>query len=785
MSMMEIEEDPSTANLGQSVKYSTEDILPQSAEKIYPALVYPREFHRKPNDNDMKNATNWCKTHISAASLYSLDELFDAFTHGRCVIPAQVKLGEPDNAGKRKMQFVSANYICIDIDDTEEKADPVKVFYRLLPAGLFYTFSHGMPGKGNRFRLFYLFDKRVTNAEDYKFLSDALCSELKSKGLNADKRPPILPMRTGLGDPKINKKADPLDTDHYIKKGRELFNRRADKWEKDKKRHCNFTLEQIRDMIETIGPIPTGSASYSEWIKICLALKNMTKYETVLPDGSVFTDEVGRELCDYICDGERPDSFWDYELSAEGDSSVGSIYYAAKEHGWKPNRPVVVPEQDFADKKGPSLIFNEKNNIRPIAANFRSIIDYHFPGYFGLDEFSHQIAVLKKFPWDNGAVPRVWDGSLDDACLCTFISEHYAGLNNPQVMRTTFETMAKENSFHPVRDYLNALKWDGTPRLDTLYIDYLGAEDKDYSRWVARKGLVAAVARVMEPGCKFDETIVLTGKPGIGKSQLLKVLGKKWFSNSRNTFKSKDDRQMLQGLWIYEAQELEGFSDAGIKTLKAFFSTETDRFRPPYGKTTIDYPRQCVCFGSTNENDFLQDITGNRKYWPVSCNGAKVTKSIYDELPKEVDQIWAEAMTRYQLGEKIYLTKEQEEIAAQVQSQFMEDNGDLGLIEDFISKPITDDWYNLKAYQQINTLNGDPIFGSSKKVERERVCALEIAVLCFGVKLNQRNYQDRKLIKDINRIMSYMPGWVKFKNPRRFGVYGNQRGYKRIEGADK
>src|SRR5690606_2790431 len=262
-------------------------------------------------------------------------------------------------------------------------------------------------------------------------------------------------------------------------------------------------------------------------------------------------------------------------------------------------------------------------------------------------------------PWDPRKERRQWT-DVDDAGLRHYLERVY-GITGKDRIFDALSLCAHKNRINDVKDYLTSLKWDGVKRLDTLLIDYLGAEDNVYTRAVIRKSLAAAVARVMTPGCKYDYVPILVGPQGIGKSTFLRLLGKDWYSDSLQTFEGKEASEMIQGVWINELGELSGLSRAEINAVKQFLSRTEDIFREPYGRRTNRYPRRCVFFGTTNEDEFLRDRTGNRRFWPVVVGVQEPKKNVFRDLPEEVDQIWAEAFLAWQLGEPLYLTGEAEQ----------------------------------------------------------------------------------------------------------------------------
>ncbi len=205
--------------------------------------------------------------------------------------------------------------------------------------------------------------------------------------------------------------------------------------------------------------------------------------------------------------------------------------------------------------------------------------------------------------------------------------------------------VAHERLCHPVRDYLSSLVWDGTPRLATWLTRYLGVEDTPYTRTVGSSWLISAVARVYQPGCKADHVLVLEGEQGTGKSTALSILAGAWFADTPIDLGSKDAYQALRGKWIVELGELASLRKADVERAKAFFSASTDTYRPSYGRRSVDVPRQCVFAGSTNLDAYLQDATGNRRFWPIRTGAIDL-----DALRRDRDQIWAEALDAYNAG---------------------------------------------------------------------------------------------------------------------------------------
>jgi predicted P-loop ATPase len=221
---------------------------------------------------------------------------------------------------------------------------------------------------------------------------------------------------------------------------------------------------------------------------------------------------------------------------------------------------------------------------------------------------------------------------------------------------TVISDEARRNAFHPVRDYLAGLMWDGVPRLDTWLTTLGGAKDTPYTRAVGRIMLLAAVKRVRQPGCKFDEIIVIEGPQGANKSSALQLLAVKedWFADDMPLgARGKEMIEAIAGRWIVEASELAGMSKAEVEHVKANASRRVDRGRMSYERCVSEKARQCIIVGTTNSYHYLRDLTGNRRFWPVSCGAFDL-----DALARDRDQLWAEAAHRSAEGETIRLPKE-------------------------------------------------------------------------------------------------------------------------------
>ncbi len=392
------------------------------------------------------------------------------------------------------------------------------------------------------------------------------------------------------------------------------------------------------------------------------------------------------------------------------------------------------------------------------------------------DEFASCGMTLGRLPWDQREEKRRWK-DVDDAGFYRYVEVFY-GLTGREKLDNALMLVSAQNRINDVKQYLKGLTWDGVKRLDTLLSEYLGAEDTAYTRAVMRKSLCAAVGRAVAGGIKYDYMPIFSGPQGIGKSTFLRILGKDWFSDSLTTFEGKEAAELIQGTWINEIGELSAFTKQETQVIKQFLSKTDDIYRAAYGRRTDKYPRRCVFFGTSNDSEFLKDATGNRRFWPVDVGVHPAKKSVWNQLPQEVDQIWAEAYLYWTMGEPLFLPKEIEDLAKHQQEKHRESSGKEGIILDFLERKVPSNWDTLDLQKRRMFWNGNlKLEDGVELVSREKVCAAEIWVECFGSELR---YMKRSDSTEINNILLCLKGWERIKTPRRFGVYGQQRGFERV-----
>lgn len=422
------------------------------------------------------------------------------------------------------------------------------------------------------------------------------------------------------------------------------------------------------------------------------------------------------------------------------------------------------------------LTVNAKGQFEATIDNVGLILlhDPEIKDRYYFDAFRERPVVAGDLPWQPIAT-RATDcwSDADDAGLRWHLEKVYK-IDSAVKIRDAVELAMLQRTRHPVKEYLESLLWDGVKRADTLFIDYLGAEDNEYTRQVTRKALLGAVARIFRPGCKHDHMLVLVGPQGCRKSTTIAKLGKTWFSDSLYTLSGKDAYEQLQGYWLLEMGEMAATRKAELEQIKQFMSKQTDSYRAAYARRTQEHPRQCAFFGSTNDDEFLRDPTGGRRFWPVvvTDRGKEMADSLTEEV---VDQIWAEIVVRYEAGEQWYLSDKVEAMARKVQEEHTEMNGKQGLVENFLDTLLPKDWDDKDLDQRLLFWSGG--FGDKEEGTelRERVCAIEVWQELF--RGDPKTFTPMQA-REINGILRRIPGWTS-KSSIKCGIYGRQRAFVR------
>lgn len=405
------------------------------------------------------------------------------------------------------------------------------------------------------------------------------------------------------------------------------------------------------------------------------------------------------------------------------------------------------------------LSFDKNDRVKPTTDNLVVIIDNdpNLAGKVAMNKFTGAWNVLGDLPWRKvrAGEDKMW-ADTDDSGLRYYIEKTYE-ISNANKVSDALNVVTMRHEFHPVCDYLNSLHWDGIKRGEYLFSHYMGAEDNLYTRTATRKWLTAAVARVMEPGIKFDNMVVLVGAQGIGKSYLGNKLGRQWFSDTFVTVQGKDAYDQLKGSWIIEMGELSAMKRAEVESIKLFISKQEDTYRAAYSRRTTSNKRQCVFYGTTNEDSFLRDATGNRRFWPIGCDVSKRVHDVFSLTSDDVDQIWAEAVHWYRQGESLFMPADIAALAALEQEKYMALDPRIGLVEKYLDRRLPKNWDNLDITARRNFIQGyTTLDDESEATIRTRISIPELAYELFGEE-SINSYQ----AKEYHGILTSIKGWSK------------------------
>lgn len=413
------------------------------------------------------------------------------------------------------------------------------------------------------------------------------------------------------------------------------------------------------------------------------------------------------------------------------------------------------------DHKG-TIFLSTAKNIDLILENDRNL-----KGLFAYNTFDGKPYLKRSAPWRKIKKEAPFD-DVDFSGLRNYVEKAY-GIAGREKLDDSLKLELARNAWHPILFYLNGLVWDQEKRVDYLFMDYFGSKESDYIKEAARKTLCGAVARVFEPGCKFDLMPVIVGPEGIYKSTFWKRLGKTWYSDTFFRVDGKEALEQIQGAWLIEMAELAGFRKGEAESVKHFVSKQQDEFRPAFGHVRKIYPRQCIFVGTTNWFNFLKDPTGNRRYLPIHSEPNKIKKSVDTDLVgDEVNQIWAEAVFYYLQGEKLYLSPNVAEAAKQIQAEHLEQDERAGYIESFLNMPLPKDWAKRDIFDRQAYFADRKSHAGEARVE---VCVAEIWVECLG---KNREDMSKYNTREVNDILKTL-GWQFGGSVKNVPNYGRQR----------
>lgn len=449
------------------------------------------------------------------------------------------------------------------------------------------------------------------------------------------------------------------------------------------------------------------------------------------------------------------------------------------------NERLALAEEDFSadgDDWKTRLKYQPKTSLLENSVYNLNLILNNDPDFrnFAYNELANRIQVIGPLPWERPEGNKFWRDA-DTAQLKSNIDIRYLPFSSRN-HDVAFTKIADDRRFHPIRDYLESLPaWDGTTRVEDVFIKYLKADDTEYIRTVTRKTFAAAVARIYVPGIKFDCVPVLDGDQGIGKSTIVKDLVTADYYSETLSLTDMDDKsgaEKLQGFWVVEIGELAGMRKADIEKVKAFLSTSDDKYRPSYGKVVESHPRQCIVIATVNgERGYLRDITGNRRFWIIKVHQKKQKKT-WSFTEEYRQQFWAEAKEIWKSGEKLYLEGDILEEAEKAQKGAMETDERVGMVEEYLNTPLPADWDDMDLFARRNYLNGSEFGGAQHigTITRTSVSNAEIWCECLNHSLPDLKTTDSY---QIAALMAQINGWERTTNIKRLPIYGRQRLYQK------
>ena len=395
----------------------------------------------------------------------------------------------------------------------------------------------------------------------------------------------------------------------------------------------------------------------------------------------------------------------------------------------------------------------QQGNVKQSAGNYRTILlhDPNLKGAFRLNMFTDKIDITKDLGWYRESENLT---DVDLKFLVLYFEKHY-GLANEKRIDDAIKVVANENRYHPVRDYLNALQWDGVERIRYCLHHFLGAEVSNYTYEVMKLFMMGIISRVFRPGIKFEVMLCLVGGQGAGKSTLLRFLAMNddWFTDDLKKMDDDNVYRKLQGHLLVEVSEMVAVLNAkNVEDTKSFLSKQKDTYKTPYDKHPKDHKRQCVFAGSSNSLDFLpMDRSGNRRFLPIQCNANEAEVHILEDEKASreyIAQMWTEAMEISRSGKyQMRLPKDVQDELYEYQKRFMQEDTKKELILDYL-----------------------------EHYEGNMVCSRQLYAEALANDGSPAHWE----IREINDIMNNCSGWIAFSNPRYFPEpYRRQRGWEK------
>ena len=388
------------------------------------------------------------------------------------------------------------------------------------------------------------------------------------------------------------------------------------------------------------------------------------------------------------------------------------------------------------------------------------------------NEMTLTVEASGDLPWRAVEPGRETFTSVDTAELAQHIERTYR-MAAPSRSRVdeAVQTAAHRRRRNPVAEWLNGLKWDGVERVET---SLPGVRPTQYARTIARKCLVAAVARMLDPGCKWDHTLILFGDEGLGKTFWIQSMSR-GYSASLGNIGDKDTLIAMQRSWIMVSDEGHSLAKADVDAQKEFLTRTEDVFRMPYDREAVPHPRHCVIWGSTNDKIFLRRMEGNRRFLIVHCEKKVDFGLLTDEY---INQVWAEAVHLYREGEQLFLSDDQSIMAREARDEFTEEDTMSGIIQNYLDTPVPLDWDSKSPDARAMWIDDEANGFEKGDVLQNRVCSIQLWVEA----LHRRKGEHRRVdLLEISKVMHGLPGWRALPGRHRMTHYGPQMVFERID----
>lgn len=400
-----------------------------------------------------------------------------------------------------------------------------------------------------------------------------------------------------------------------------------------------------------------------------------------------------------------------------------------------PATPALPQAGDSAEPWAQDLVWQDRGGLKPMVHNAMVVLEHHpaWKGVFAFDEFEKRVVLRKPGPY-SGSLPGILKDRDEIEIAAWFGRPDRFGIAmSSQAIHEAVYGVASRYPFHPVRDYLEGLEWDGTERLPTFFSDFCNAQQSEVTAAFSLNFFISSVARIFRPGCKADLMLVLEGEQGARKSSLAQTLcGSDWYVDVGTSPTDKDFYQLIQGKWIVEISEMASFAKAEVSHIKRAVSVAIDHFRVPYGRNVESFPRECVFFGTSNDSDWQRDATGGRRYMPVWVSDVEL-----DAVESVRDQLWAEAVVRFNRSETWHELPE-----SAIEEQ------DLRYLEDIWAEAI---------YKWLEGKLDSDRYGAG--VPCQIMTATTSEILCRALELDRKK-QDRQAQMRVGNIMRRL-GWTR------------------------